>query len=710
MSSPLTPPLAFDGHCSVIDSNTLYVYSPDGLQSLPLKEGGNWTVLDPGVSVSGARCVQGGNGAQSALYVVGGYTNDSVTDYHGLQKYTFSARRWESIEPESPVTQRRQYHGATYINSTSQILVYAGSQSSADFGLSSETFLISTTPPYTVLAYVSNAPPLSNPLLMPWNDSHALMVGGSVGNSRIFTFGQEEGFADLGTSLTSPIMDQSSTQVALVTGDDNSKVLEMFDLGATPNTVDRIVLWEAGRPAQPGQEVGAPPAPSSSPRPQSRKRKRRMSKRAALTIDSWPTYNDTFAPDVRRQGFSVAQNPSGLAVVSGGAAQDPIAVFNLRQNTWMNNSEIFGGQQVIVNSVSSASPTATSMPTSSPSSTASSAPTPETFAGGGPRSKSHVLTVLGATLGTIFGLAALLIIILLLLRWKREKRKRQQHDNYRNEKEDRLSFADQGTEFMHTAGGSVGHKYTASMNGSISSMNIMTGKVNSSNADRRLSHKRAMGAGVGGSDASTAGLIKKPSPLGYHDPVIMERIQGSPELFPPTKPEPAQIARKAPSRSSGWSRYFNNNEATNLAAMPTGGHTTYATTDSQSRGPQDSQYSLASTSAYSSSAPKSSLPRPLELNLGPKFDGQKISSVSGGSPSIGRSTEDFTASMSAELRRVGSQSTRTSEPGSIDEYTFSSRGNYGEGTVSWTPMHDERFDSTPSPPESGNNGNESRNG
>ena len=73
-----------------------------------------------------------------------------------------------------------------------------------------------------------------------------------------------------------------------------------------------------------------------------------------------------------------------------------------------------------------------------------------------------MLTVLGATLGAIFGIAALLIILLLLLRWKRERRKRAGKGGY--VEKDRLSFADRGAEFMSEAGGAVGHNYSASMN------------------------------------------------------------------------------------------------------------------------------------------------------------------------------------------------------------------------------------------------------
>lgn len=56
------------------------------------------------------------------------------------------------------------------------------------------------------------------------------------------------------------------------------------------------------------------------------------------------------------------------------------------------------------------------------------------------------MTIIGATLGAILGLAAILIIILLLLGWKRRRNKPWKQDrNHANDK-DRLSFQDQGME------------------------------------------------------------------------------------------------------------------------------------------------------------------------------------------------------------------------------------------------------------------------
>lgn len=633
------PPVELKGHCSVINNNTLYVYSPEAFQALPLQEGGKWQQLPMGVAVTGASCIRAApntNASDAALWVVGGSTNSSEADYSGLQRYSFADNRWQTISPKVPVTQNRQHHGAAYLNHTESILVYAGSQLGASAN-SSQTFLISTSPPYNVDAYSSTAPPVISPMIMPWNDSHAVMVGGGAQNRQVFTFGPAEGWQDLGTTLLQGIDDQSTMRSTLVTGDDGSKVLEIYNTGISPNEVAQIVLTNPdGSPASPGTTLDRTP---------SRKRKR------ALALNSWPTYNDTLAPRTTRPGCSVAQDASGRAVISGGNADDPLDIFDQRQNTWVNTTAFFGGQAVVVSSSSTPSSLPSGSTTSAVSSTSSSvAPAALPTGSGNPRHR--MLTVLGATLGTIFGIAFLVILLLFLIKWRRSRRKRAGEKEYVNEKEGRLSFADRGAEFMHEAGGSVGQNYSASMNHSVASLAIMQGKTGQG-------HKR----GLDGSDDSTLPLSQHKSPIGVNDPLELRYMsEKTPSAFLPIPaPLPAKLAaRNEPSppsaavdsspitvaintaqpptaedhrsRSSGWSRYFADNDATNLATMPASGRTTY-----------DSQASLSSSEASHSQYTESQRHpstgtqhqiRPLELNLGGRFDAERFSRVASGSPTL----------------------------------------------------------------------------
>src|ERR1700761_590495 len=130
MSAP-KPPIAFKNHCSIIHDGVIYVYSPDAFQTLELKEGAKWQEETNGVSVTGAVCVKGGvdgDNSKAALYVVGGATNASTTDYTGLQRYSIEDKSWETVVPVVNVTQNRLNHGAAYMNASSTLVVYGGSQ------------------------------------------------------------------------------------------------------------------------------------------------------------------------------------------------------------------------------------------------------------------------------------------------------------------------------------------------------------------------------------------------------------------------------------------------------------------------------------------------------------------------------------------------------------------------------------------------------
>lgn len=626
-----------------------------------------------GISVTGGQCVKAATNdpSASALYVVGGTVNDTASEwnYPGLQRFSFSQKSWEWIRPLDLVTQNRRNHAAAFINLTQSILVYSGSQS-GDNGPSSSTFSISVNPPFGVLSYSSIAPPAIKPMLLPWDQDSVVMFGGGESNEAVYTWSTNGGWKDLGVTLPSPITNQDAVQCTVISGDDQSKVLEKFDMSGSGDKVSRIVLLNAGGVvAAPGTTVGA-------------------AEKRDLTIQDWPAYNGTYAPEATRSGYSIAQDENGVAVLSGGNEEDPLCMFDQKANAWLNATELFNGQQLAI----------LATPTDSPSSASETAPLAASSTAATPPAmspvdnKSRMMTVLGATLGAIFGIAIILILVLLCLRYKKGKMRKEAQSGYIEK--DRLSFADRGAAFMSEAGGSVGHKYSNSMNASQSSLAIISGRGNSN-------HKR--GLGPLGSDASTQGLVTKKSPLGYSDPVEMSKLdmkvppsiaeldfekdgdfekeldfeKSAPPPPPAAPPAARPVANIGRSRSSGWSRYFANNEATNLAHMPSG-RSTYAS----ERTSTGSQSLYTDSRMYSQ--PSQTVP-PLEIHSH-KFDGQRLSQVTKGSPTLGNSSENLRSHqpMQAELARANSHGSTRSGVSHDDHYVR-------EPVESWTPMGEAAY-------------------
>jgi hypothetical protein len=648
------PKFPLNGHCSIVHDGALYVYSSAGFQSLKLQEGAEWEALPMDISLTGALCVNAASAGK--MYIVGGAVNETAAtwNYPGLMHYSFKEKKWDWQRSESWNTQNRQNHAAVYLDDSKKILVYSGSQQTGNVGPSSETFLISTESPFNVEAMPSNgAPPSVKPMLMNVDRSSALLVGGGAASTAIWKFSTATGWQDVGVALQQPIVNPEAVQCSVVTGKGKSIVLEKFDMSVTPNKVDRILLVK---------EDGAPAAAGATP-----------GKSKRFNVEEWPTYNSTYAPTSARSGYSLAQGEDGTTVASGGNRTDPIVLFNAKENSWVNATALFGGQQVITNSVSSS--TASSTPTSTLASATHSSTSTEVVAPPpvAPDNKGKMLTVLGATLGTIFGIAAILIFILFCLKYRKNKSK--QNQGYVEKNQDRMSFADRGADFMKEAGGSViSHHYKAG-NDSHTSLAIIQGRG-------PANHKKNMA-----SDASTAGLVKKTSPLGYADPVELEKFDLKPEPIPDRMVR--QNSGRVPAvksnpraRSSGWSRYFANNEATNLANVQQPDRSTYAS----------DRTSVASQSQYTNSRMYSHRPSqqiaPLEI---PKFDGQRLSRVASGSPTLGSSIATLphqVQPMQAELGRANSNGSTRSGVSYDAHY-------YNQPVETWTPVgENQRASST----------------
>ena len=484
--------------------------------------GGQWHQLSMGVSTSGSSCVRGSSNGQDALYIVGGATNSSMQTYPGLQVYTFGDQKWQTIKPSVPVTQNRQKQGATHLDASYSILIYGGSQNN-NYPPSSETFLISTIPPYNVQAFSSNAPPVIQPLLIPFNSSHAIMLGGDTHNEQLWTFGPQEGWQWFNASLENGLPGSREAQATLTDNSEGGKLLQIFNLSASPNQVTSLVLQ--------GTNSTSSLTPESAGKTKSQKRDGNSA--------DWPAYNSSLAPTTTRNGFSLAQGKSGLVVASGGNSQEPVSIFNQTSNQWIDANQFFG---VTGHPSSSASPT--------PTSTAS--PTGSLAGSHGPSNRGRVL---GGTLGGLLGAIILLvfiIVLLLCLRKRQEKKRQNQMDNRYARDGDRMDFSDRGAEFMKDAGGSFAistETSPAMVSGPLGpSLMIPRADVASQKSKRNLFHKQ------GDSDGSAKSFFSRgKSPTAPSPPMISEPILiGTPD------------PRIEPRTDTGWSRYFANNSTNNL--------------------------------------------------------------------------------------------------------------------------------------------------
>ncbi|PTU22514.1 hypothetical protein P175DRAFT_0555186 [Aspergillus ochraceoroseus IBT 24754] len=524
------PPVPLEGHCSVIHDNTLYTYSSTGFLAIPLQRNGTWSNLTMGEPVSDAACVTGGidgNEDQPALYVVGG--TSSLQRKPGLQRYSFNDKTWKTILPTGSVTSNRTSHSAIYIKSVSSILVYGGSQVDGS-GATSDTFLLQTASPYTVTSQSGeNASPAVSPILVPWADNAAALIGGLTSTKGVHIYQPPNGWADAKITLKNEV--PSDSECALIRRSDGSKILQVFDMSVSPNTVTTTELV----------------SPSPKTTRSSRKRKR----------DSYPEYNGTLASSTTRQSYSLAQGNNSLVVISSGSGTDSLAIFNQTSNSWVNSTKLFYGDQSEQDILGSTTTTTTTT-TNTTNSTAGSVSTSSSSSGGSSGS-SNTGTIIGATLGTLLGIAAVLLIILFLIKRRKDKQKRA-HGGQDVDK-DRLSFQDQGVEPLARSAYPMAQSPAPLAARSMDSLDIFSGRV----GDEKC---RAL-----------PGYMPNSHPV-MSSPLIT--IQSSEDETPATdyrhndKAMEAQesLPRPGDRRSNeGWSKYFqNNNSAASSAGLQPQGH------------------------------------------------------------------------------------------------------------------------------------------
>ncbi|GKT55330.1 pre-mRNA splicing factor CLF1 [Colletotrichum tofieldiae] len=614
------PKVALENICSVIHDNVLYTYAAGAFQSLALEEGAEWKTLSQGESVTGAVCVGSTpkDASQAGLYIVGGKATSA--DYRGLQKFTYATGKWESITPQDPVTQNRLLHGATYLPGTDQIVMYGGSQDGYS-GPSTQTFVVGASAPYNTRAFSSTAAPVVNPMLLTWSDTQAVLVGGSTTNNKIMLFNPDTVWTDSGATLAEPLTkDTTAIKAVIMNGDDGSKSLYTFDLSTTPNEVKRIVLIDAS---------GAPVANSAAVSKKTTRETASEFEKRALTLSDWPAYNSTLAPTGTRLNYALAQGSDGLVVFAGGSGSvnDPLCMFNARENSWEDAVQKLSEQEVLITSESTSSAsstTATSTVSSSSSSatafstlpasvsasaSASSAASSETAAAGAPAAVG-ANTILGIVLGTITGIMILLGLILFCIRRRRGKNQQNVEGGQNARGMSPRGFPDEkaglgygNDDFGPGPDGHFrGHQQQDSA-GSFSSMAILMGKVNGSNAPKSAGVARS-GGNLDTSNSFFKSTIGKPMPQMHEQSALSPPSRDEKGVsFAADVVEPRPTPRGAPvgrtgetRRSSGWNRYWSGGSALNILGFGNSKRTTvdsdrsshYSSTNYKNRITQDS--------------------------------------------------------------------------------------------------------------------------
>ncbi|EAW07816.1 uncharacterized protein ACLA_025330 [Aspergillus clavatus NRRL 1] len=650
------PPVKLEGHCSVIHNNTLYTYSANGFAAIPLERNGNgtWRKLPMGEPVSDAVCVTGtmdGKDDQHALYVIGGSSNDENAP--GLQRYAFESREWTTMQTQHQM-ENRTSHTAVFLKSPPVLLVYAGNQRDREMA-SSDTFTINTAPPYNISSYSAKIPAIS-PVLLPWSDSEAALVGGRTAEKEVHLFTAAGGWASSQVSLAQPV--SGDVRCAIVNGDDGSKALEIFNMKVSPNTVSSIALLNRGGiPAPPGTLLGE----SSS-----RKRKRRE-----ISLDNYPAYDGALASSTTRSDYSLAQGDNGLVVISSDSGTDSLAIFNQTSNSWVNATKLFYGddspQQILPSIATTPSATPSTTTSATASASASSAASGET-------SGNRVGTILGATLGSLVGVILILILILFFLHRTKLGRKRAGpgaagHGGSPNDK-DRLSFQDQGMEPLTRSAYPMAKDPAPLAATSVDSLAIFSGKM----ADEKSGH------------------APKPTPL---KPTPLVAVQSTGERTPSStysfgvdgKAVEAQdmVGNNAPrdrAAEEGWGRYFQDDGTTIAANSPVFPPPMGARSKAEDR-----------TSAWP--GPHTLPP----LNLGFLEEPKPLGRVVTGSPT----TENGSPSGSM-LRRAESQSARISSASSISatsehDYGHHQDRSYGFANDTDSGRHDGVSTTSVPPPD-----------
>lgn len=405
--------------------------------------------------MEGGVCVKStpkNNTDAAALYIVGGTSNNS--DYQGLQRFNFINGTWETIQPSVAVTQNRLYHGATYLNTSDSILVFAGTQDGSK-QMSSQTFTIQASEPYTVLAYEAIAPPAISPMIMQWTESKAIYLGGSETNTQAMIFSPSTSWVNSNATLADPIYNTSAIKSIVINGDDGSKSLYSFDMTVSPNAVNRTILIDAdGNPVQNAAPVAKRGEDDT---------RNYMEKRDELTVADWPAYNDTLVPMSTRTTYTIAKDQSGLVVISGGSTTDVLCMFKARSNAWVNATSVLASKAVTSAAGGLGTSPSSTLATSAATSTAAAATSAAASSTASNKDAAFPTKILGAVLGSILAVAFILIAFLIIFRWRKNRRQYSEAGHQRRasgipDEKNSMDFTDKGLPQMVTTRQFPGHE------------------------------------------------------------------------------------------------------------------------------------------------------------------------------------------------------------------------------------------------------------
>ncbi|KAK4168724.1 hypothetical protein QBC43DRAFT_284675 [Cladorrhinum sp. PSN259] len=701
------PETALNNVCSVIFGNTLFTYSADAFQSLELEAGAKWKTLPQGEKITGGVCVLSatGNPETAAFFVVGG--KGGKEEYRGVQKYTFSVGRWESVTLDTWDIKNRVGHSAVYLESSDSILVYAGSQGDSQEP-SSQTFTVGASAPHSVISYPSWAPPAVKPILLRWSPSEAVMLGGSASNTGVYLFNRETEWKDSGATLASPLSkDTSAVQAVLLTGDDGSKNLLTFDTTQSPNVVQRTVLFTG-----PGQ-----PAPNAAPiRKRASRGQRGVGKNEKrqsepLNLQNWPAYNATLAPTTTRTNYAIAQGEDGMIVLAGGNDQNVISLFDAKENTWLNATAMLAPVKILSVDTSSTSTsetsTATSTSTTLPTSSTAAATTTdvvvaatETPSGtaaeiaGSSHSGPGVNTILGAVLGSVFGLALILGLLYFCMRKRRRQQAHTEAGHVRrasgasSTEKDGVGYSRDTLPYgPGAAGGFRGHQHQDSKS-SFSSLAILMGRE----SKPKLPALGRMSSS--GSRRDSGDSVFKAFKSTISKPIVSDATQQAPSsrdekgvafAAGTTEPRPRNLnpgANQPDSetrRSSGWNRYWSGGSALNFLGFGSGNSNANAQNNSQRTTLHSERSSNYSDQHHRMTQDSVTVPR-LQINE-PRLS---FSRVNSGSPTVAvyPGENKFNQGMSAQIETANRPVSAVS---AVSEGSFYSSGIPESVHEAWDP-------------------------
>lgn len=688
------PKVALNNVCSSVYNNTLFTYQADAFQSLSLETGAEWKTLVQGETLTNAVCVNvvPTKSSQAALWIVGG--TGGSTNYKGLQRYVYATGKWESITPVTAVTENRINHGGVYLPGSNTLVIYAGSQD-GDSGLSTQTFSIDASEPYSVLAYESaGAPPATSPTLLRWSDTEAVMVGGSADNVQVMTFVPGTGWTNSGATLASPLKTGTDKwHATLVTGSDGSKSLYTFDMTVSPNVANRTLLVDSN---------GAPVSGASAVTKRWEDDRAQQRDTVAQSAANWPAYNSTYASTALRTNCAAAESSDGMVVLSGGNTDDVLCVFDETANSWINATQLLvadSGQKTLHASIPSTSNTPTATATGTATSTVAAGNTTAAAAGSSSSSGLSTDQTLGIVLGSLGG--AIVFLILVYCQIKKRKRRidyiqaghaRRASGNSENPEKDGMAVA---TESYPRSPTNPTFMRSHQQQDSFSSMAIFAGKDAKASMDG--GHRPGLGRSGTNDNHSMKDLINGPIPT-----MAMPSIAGPTPLrlasnareekgvsfmsdtqdpLPPSRIPAAQ--QEGMRRSSGWNRYWSGDgQAMNIlgyGAAPNNANNPNRNTGASLARSEASQYSTpgAGVDPRNRRTQDSATVPPLMVDPMGDFEGPpRINRVNSGSPTLSSHPSIISDGMSGHIGNNGNNGSNGGlRPASLD----SSLSGYSSG-------------------------------